>query len=88
MVVRGSPRNRGAAGEACPDAAEDSPPVIVVYSNGLLVNGAFYDYSCPENRELLQMLRNGEFDKDVLGMSGSHAHAVVEERNEEYHCEQ
>ncbi|EOB12822.1 hypothetical protein NBO_362g0007 [Nosema bombycis CQ1] len=52
--------------------AVDSGPkqdVITGYSNGLLVNNKFYDYSDPNNLRLKEMLANNEFDRDILGHS-------------------
>lgn len=59
-------------------------PEIVVYLNGLLVNGRFYDFSDPSNLELKNMLDRGEFDREVLGMSGKSADVLVVTRGDYY----
>ncbi|KAI5179516.1 hypothetical protein PAEPH01_2683 [Pancytospora epiphaga] len=63
---------------------KEAIPRIIKYRNGLLVNDKFYSYEDPRNKELLDMLKNGEFDGDVLGHSGNSADVIVQENNSEY----
>lgn len=60
--------------------AVDSGPkqnTIVGYKNGLLVNEKFYDYSDPNNLRLKEMLKNNEFDRDLLETSSNNDEAEV-----------
>ncbi|KAI4292781.1 hypothetical protein PAPHI01_2055 [Pancytospora philotis] len=95
MVVRGA----SAAGQGCAEqraeesrpatpalGTMDNPCVIVKYRNGLLVGGRFYSYEAPRCRELLGMLNNKEFDKDLLGLAGDDAYVLIEDRDEIFDC--
>lgn len=60
--------------------AVDSGPrqnTIVGYRNGLLVNEKFYDYSDPNNLRLKEMLKNNEFDRELLETSSTKEEAEV-----------
>ncbi|KAF9764588.1 hypothetical protein NGRA_0435 [Nosema granulosis] len=60
--------------------AVDSGPkkdTIVGYKNGLLVNNKFYDYSDPNNLRLKEMLKNNEFDREILEHNSENDEAEV-----------
>ena len=95
-IVSGRPNDHSGRGIACPGTVYqpanteseicrgDGSARVVKYSDGLLVNGVFYDYSVPGNRALLDMLGRNEFDKDVLGLDCSEALITVEDRCEPF----
>lgn len=57
---------------------------ITKYTDGLLVDGTFYDYAVGRNRELLEMLERNEFDEEVLGLNSGTVDVIVEEKYEKY----
>lgn len=70
--------------DACRNNAQHGMPKITVYTNGMLVNSRFYDFSEPSGFELKSMLDRGEFDREVLGTCGRTAEVVIESRSECY----
>lgn len=59
-------------------------PKITIYSNGILVNSRFYDFSDPSSLELKTMLERGEFDREALDLRGKTAEVMVVSRNDYY----
>lgn len=70
------------------NSKEENLPKLTVFQNGILAKNKFYDFARESNRNLLNMLENNEFDRDIFedlfGIGNAEQDVLIEKRDEFY----